>query len=583
MKKTTNNLNFQGLRSSSLAVAVGLVCSSPSLADSTKTGHASLAQLLPDVFSRIDYVATQPTIERIQVAEYAYNDSLQQFNFIQPLDRSDNASRTSTYRQAVSTPAPSADEAQLTDSDKQYANEDLDLALENFFYALEDLIQSASRHADINTDKENTYIAQVQFPVNVMTSLSTANPATVSSAPPTAVASTTNAPVTLPPARTSVDSVKPSAFAFLDSFKFSSQLKTDVEFNDNIYTTRANRESDFVSRNYAKGTLESRTRKSALKFEGDIHAGIYKDHSEDNYFDYSATASYSTLLSERSKAFAGLGYFIHHEDRGEGSTDGDLGTSLGQPVEFESYVARGIYERGTKRTRGRLVADAKLDQLRAKNFREIDAIRGRDRDITALVGTAFYNWSQRVSFLVEMRHQDISYVNTASNINSLDSTQTRYAFGAEWLATRKTAGSVRVGLQEKDFNSGENTDFRNLSWEAVIDWTPRPRTEIIFETLSDTEESDGFGSARDRTDYKISWKQKWTPRISSTAYLQAGETDFREQERRDNTSIANAAISYSINSSTNASVKLTYLDNSSTLDEFDFDRTQIQVGLDMEL
>lgn len=577
-----------------MLIAASLVCSSPSVADTSLNGSAGLTQLMPQVFSRIEYVNGIDTNTRNQLAAHTNTSSnsqfLKQYNFIQPIGAT--SSQTAGANRYAQTPAQNqlsqkrqqpAQKKQPSKSDatrqsaEEYASADIDLALENFFYALEDLIQSASRNSDIaNASTEDTYIAQVQFPVKVMTALSTApaqQPATVR----TSVVQTT-----LPPTRTSVDAVNPSAFAFLDSFKLTSSVSANVEFNDNIYTTRTDTESDIISRAQAKGVLESRTRKSALKFEGELNAGNYKNNSGDNYIDYNATSSYSTLLSQRSKAFIGLGYFKHHEDRGEGSTDGDAGTSLAEPVEFESLVARGIYERGTKRTRARLVADAKIDQLRTSNFQDVTAIRNRDRDISSILGTAFYNWSQRMSFLVELRHQDIKYVNASSG-DSLDSTQTRYAVGAEWLATRKTAGSVRVGLQEKNFDSNTNADQSNISWEAVVEWTPRPRTEIILETLSDTEESDGFGTARDRTDYKITWKQKWSPRISSGTSLQYGNTDFKEQTRTDELSLVNAELTYSINPAANASIKLTYIDNSSNVTEFNFDRSQIQLGLDMEL
>lgn len=576
----------QGLRPGSVLIAASLACSSLAHADLPTDSRTGLTGLMPHVFSRIEYVANAPQLEALVAsASHTTANQLQQFHFIQPIG-DQNLQARQRNKQATQKPAQTAHQTRQGLTEQEYANQDLDLALENFFYALEDLIQSASRNAEINSPRQDdTYIAQVQFPVNVMTSLSTATPAPVQPLPTqgtSAQNATVVAQTTLPPTRTSVHGVKPSLFGFLDSFKLESSISQNIEFNDNIYTTRENTESDLISRTAVKSVLESRTRKSALKFEGDLNAGVYKERSADNYIDYSTTGSYSTLLSQRSKAFFGLGYFKHHEDRGEGSTDGSAGTSLAEPVEFESIVARGIYERGTKRTRARLVADAKIDQLRTSNFRDVTAIRNRDRDISAIIGTAFYNWSQRMSFLVELRHQDIEYV-SSSTTDSLDSTQTRYAFGAEWLATRKTAGSVRVGLQEKNFANRVESDQSNVSWEAVVEWTPRPRTEVIFETLSDTEESDGFGTARNRTDYKVTWKQKWTPRISSSTSLQTGQTEYQEEQREDELSLINAQLQYSINSSANASIKLTYLDNSSNVTEFNFDRSTIQVGLDMEL
>lgn len=530
-------------RSGSALLAASLTCSLPSLAAPATAAYSGPTQVLPEIFSRIDYVVNVPAIPRAEITFNAAN---------------------------VQTKAPTSVQDTQPQPAPEPANPDLDLALENFFFALEDLIQSAARNSPPKPS-ENAYLAEVQFPVQVMTSMNAAT---------TAASTAVVAQATLPP--TTVDIGSTGALGFLDGFKYSSQLGVNIEYNDNIYTSRTNRASDVIARTDATGTMESRTRKSALKLEGAIHSGNNQSSAAENYVDYSATGSYSTLLSERSKAFVGLGYFNHHEDRGEGSTDGDDGIILGEPVEFESWVARGIYERGTKKTRSRFVADAKIDQLRTNNFRDLDVIAGRDRDINAIVGTAFYNWSQRMSFLVELRHQDIAYVQSSGS-DALDSTQTRYALGAEWLATRKTAGSVRVGVQEKDFDELTGSDIENISWEAIVEWTPRPRSELVFETTSDTSESDGFGTSRDSTDYKITWKQKWNPRLASATSVQYGTTDFQNQIRSDELSLINAELSYSMNASTSASIKLTYVDNSSNVTEYSFDRSQIQLGLDMEL
>lgn len=577
-------------KSGRVVLAAGLLCSVPSIANQGEHGIENPANLMPQVFTRIEYVKNNQNIAATKPPKQRSNPkapgSLGQLDFINPLGMGAQLAKTKpnlTKSLDISSPR-TAEPAQ------SYKQQDLDLALENFFYALEDLIQSASRYSEEDTNQE-TYFAQVQFPAQVMTALNTtpATPAATDRA--TAVASATPAntaaPASLPP--TTAEAEPDSLFAFIEDFNFKTNVGAVIEHNDNIYTTRTNPRTDVIARTHINTTAESGSRKKAIKFEGDIETGNYNDNPDNNYVDWSGTASYSTLLSQRSKAFVGAGYFYHHEEKGEGSTDGDDDglLSLAEPVEFESWVARGIYERGTKQTRARLLADAKIDQLRTTNFQDIPAIKGRDRDINSIIGTAFYNWSQRLSYLIELRHLDIEYVNSNGE-NSLDSTQTRYAVGTEWLATRKTAGSVRIGIQEKDFDNNPARNNTSLSWEAIVEWAPIPRSEIILETIQDTEESDGFGTARDRTDYKLTWKQKWTPRLDSRTSLQHGTTDFRGtdfegQLRRDELTLVHAELTYSLNTSTSASLKLTYIDNSSNVTEYSFDRSQIQLGLDMEL
>lgn len=520
--------------------AAGLGSSLPCAAQTSVDGHSPMS-LLPEVFTRLDYLAGTDILRS------------------QP------------------SPAATDSDSSLDKSNSDYSQEDMDLALENFFYALEDLVEAASQYdatAHANPDRQ---FVQVQFPAQVMSSL--ANRTGSDRATNTAVASQQGS-TTLPPIRARQEDSAPSSS--LAEFKFNGLSSVNLEHNDNIYTTRTNTRSDQILTASINGIAESRSRTRALKLEGNINNGNYNHNSDNNYTDWDATASYSTLLGPRSKGFAGFGYFYHHEEKGEGSTDGNQAFTIGEPIEFQSWVSRGIYELGTQQARTRFVADGKLDLLRTTNFDDIEAIKSRDRDIASFTGTAYYKWTPRLSYLTEVRHLNISYINNLNN-NTLDSTQTRLALGAEWLATRRTAGSLRFGLQDKQYDNPANQDTRRISWEAVVEWSPKPRTEIVFETIRDTEESDGFGAARDRTDYKITWDQRWTPRVSIRTSFQHGITDFQESIREDNINFIDTQLTYSLSSKAAAMLKLTYIDNSSNVVEYGFERSQIQLGVNLEL
>jgi hypothetical protein len=519
--------------------AAGLGCALPSLAQPDQTGHTPMS-LLPEVFTRLDYVTDARVV------------------------------------QAETRKEPALSEPQPDESEASYAQEDLDLALENFFYALEDLVESASRYEASVPSNPNSYFTHVQFPAQVMSSLADR---TSSDRATNTMVTTSQEGTTLPPVRARQQN---QGSVGLAEFEFSGVTRVNMEHNDNIYTTRTDALSDQILTTSISGVAESRSRTRAIKFEGNIDNGNYNHNADNNFTDWSATSSYSTLLGPRSKGFAGFGYFSHHEEKGVGSTAGNQVSIIDEPIKFESWVTRGIYELGSQQARTRFVADGKLDVLRTTNFQDIPEIKSRDRDIASFVGTAYYKSTRRLSYLTELRYMDISYVNALDN-NSLDSAQTRLALGAEWLATRKTAGSLRFGLQEKQYNNPGIKDTSRISWEAVVEWAPRPRTEIVLESIQDTEESDGFGAARDRTDYKITWSQKWTPRIDTSASLQYGTTDFQESVREDQLNLFDTELTYSLSNRAAATLKLTYIDNSSNVVEYGFERSQIQLGVNLEL
>ena len=504
----------------SLVMVVGLVCVT-AIAEGVRR-PLNPVDLMPQTFSRLNYIARQP------VAVQAADDSnsklipaqlklgqLEGFRALKS-NPSEFELPQSTFTGVANSAADDKDHAKSQHQINE-ANADLDLAIENFFYALEDLVQSAARHSDVagvELDEQGTYVIQVQFPADVMYAANTRLGDSDTSG-----ALAQNQPVTVPrdnthtlPGSAKTEGSDPSLYAFLKDFKYKGSGSIAVEHNDNLLVSTTNKISEQVTVANLSGSMESRNRKSSLRFEGGVNAGYHRTSREDDYFDYSTKASYSTLLGDRSKAFIGVGHFKHHENRGQTDNLNGMSSVLSAPIEFESTVVRGVFEQGTRRTRLRFTADATLDRLRAENFRDLDGINSRDRDVQTLVGTAFLNWSQRMSLLLEVRHQEAKYPNDF-NGRSLDSSQSRLAVGAEWLATRKTAGSVRIGYQGKGFDDGQNEDASAVSWQTIIEWTPRPRTEFVFESQRDFLESDGFGSTRDSTAYKVSWNQKWTPRV----------------------------------------------------------------------
>ena len=165
----------------------------------------------------------------------------------------------------------------------------------------------------------------------------------------------------------------------------------------------------------------------------------------------------------------------------------------------------------------------------------------RDYDKTAISARAFYNVGSKTAVFFELKQNTYDYVNPgARNLNSVEDF---YHLGVRWDATNKTAGMLKVGKFNKDFDSAAETNGDDTSYEANILWKPKTYSHFTLGFSSTPHETVSTDSFYTRSTLFINWDHSFNSRFSLNANLQEGEDDFTGT-RKDDLSDARIGVKY---------------------------------------
>lgn len=320
-----------------------------------------------------------------------------------------------------------------------------------------------------------------------------------------------------------------------DDRAIQTSLGFRLAFDSNIYDTNANAVESWIGTIRPVILLKSSPAQQqySLLYQGNY--GYFFDDSADNYADHILAGLANFELSSRAQVEFAAATEKQHQDRGSDQTDGINPTSEAFPSEPDTFDrdkwgARFRY--GADGNRGRLRFGLGGIQRDYTNNRE----RTRFFDYSALsgsVGLSLY-LHERTAIVVDAEITDIHYQSVVAGEPSRDSVDSRYLLGLTWEATAKTAGSIRVGLEQRRFEDASRAATSNASWEANVRWSPRPYSHFDFISSRRNEETFSVGSFTDIRSYKVAWSHEWNRNWQSVMSMARNNIDFvdatREQE-----------------------------------------------------
>lgn len=224
-------------------------------------------------------------------------------------------------------------------------------------------------------------------------------------------------------------------------------------------------------------------------------------------------------------------YFDGHEQRGTGLAEGGFAQLIDEPIELQRRRFGGEYTYGTRASRGRLVLEAKTESIEYQNFREVSRYRDRNQDTVS--GTFFWGVGPKTHALAEIRYIDTEYDRDADPANSLDSDEVDYLVGLSWDATSRLSGGARVGLSDRQYDSGLRDDTKRFMWEADITFAPKSYSVWNFETRRLNRETNGLGDAIDTREHRVSWKHRWSGFASTLVEILTASDDYDASSRED--------------------------------------------------
>lgn len=359
---------------------------------------------------------------------------------------------------------------------------------------------------------------------------------------------------------------------------FSAEIDSRLTYDDNILrTTDEFAESDtsaVVAPELTFAGIFGKQRFSA------VYVGEYAKYFDNNDVDYDdhnvrlrADLDHSTRLTSRFE----ISYLDQHEDFD------DVNDIFNGLTEFNHYTQSQISGRiayGRQDSFGQLVLGLGTTSRDYDNNDQ--EYRSFERDLASLA--FYYRIAPRTRLLAEVVYQDYEYDPDAS-FTDLDNEYVTYQAGIEWALTNQIEGTIKVGLQERDYGFEALQDIDGLAYEANIDYRPNTFTNI---TLSGRRESldssiDSLGGFL-RTSFGLAAEHELTELVSIDADLGYINDEFVfSGTREDKRYAASIGLDYAMLTWVVLGVNYAFNERNSSLDTADFESNSINFTVNIAL
>jgi hypothetical protein len=347
------------------------------------------------------------------------------------------------------------------------------------------------------------------------------------------------------------------------SFTLFPTLGLGFGHDDNVSLVNNSRQR--VSSNYTLFSpairLEAEGDKTDFLAQYDYTRTSYDESSRFDFDQHHFLAALGYRNSNRSKFKLAAEYFNTTDRIGTANQQGNLiGLDL-NPDEWHSFGIAGKWHYGGIGSKGAIDLEVGAIDREYDNNRVFTASRDRE---TKYIGLTYsHQVSPKTNLLAQVKRTDIDY-DTAS----LDSTETRLMFGAEWHATGKTSARALVGYLKKDFDDPTHNDFNGSAVEVGLTWSPKSYSIFDLTLNRETDETNGNGSFIVRNSADLGWTHFWKNRFSTTANIGFSDEDYDGSSRNDDLNYYGLSAKYQFNEWLMSGLGYKHFDRESSIDEF---------------
>ncbi|MDI6802209.1 MAG: outer membrane beta-barrel protein [Thermodesulfovibrionales bacterium] len=148
----------------------------------------------------------------------------------------------------------------------------------------------------------------------------------------------------------------------------------------------------------------------------------------------------------------------------------------------------------------------------------------RDRTDNSFSGYLFYKVRLRLAVFGQYEFVDIKYDKDITSGGN----EHHFFGGVKWDITAKTIGLIKVGYGIKDFDDSSLNKSNDLLFEAQIDYKFTPKTSVSLVVSRRTNETDIATSDHIASDtIKLVYLQRFTNKITGTVDLSYTSDDYR--------------------------------------------------------
>lgn len=361
------------------------------------------------------------------------------------------------------------------------------------------------------------------------------------------------------------------------SFDFTPVLDVGIHYDDNLTQSSNNQVDSWSLLISPQFSLQSSIGANQVNLGYRLRKEDFISSKEDNYIDHFLVANVDLEFDARNRLQMGVEFTDGHDERGSRFSIG-TGRTLLEPDQYKQTEFDALYSYGAFNADGRLEVHF--------NLRDLDydintaRYRARDRQISSVGGTFLYRVGATTDITLDIEQADVTYKFAANSANPLNSTIKEFLLGIKWEATAKTSGFVKVGYEEKDFDSVMREDFGGFDWSASVIWEPREYASIELFTGADTDETNGEGNfIRGRT-HSAQWRHEWLERLRSNVTVTWNNNRYEGQLlqgfdiRADDNFSFSGSVYYQFRRWLNFELGYRYSERDSNRDLIDFDRNQ---------
>ncbi len=357
------------------------------------------------------------------------------------------------------------------------------------------------------------------------------------------------------------------------AFDVWASLGLSAEYNDNVFASQNNEETDTIFR--VQPRLEARSNWSAHE----LNAGVAVDHQEYAENDSETVTDYSGYVGgridvQRSFRLNGRVTAAHvTEQRYEPS-----GSAAGatEPAQYDAFGAEGgaTFQRDRYQLEGR-VGTVTTEFNTDFNF--------RDAEETYIFGRGSLAVSPDVALFVQGRKADIDYDQPGTLLNpSRDGTRTNVQAGASFELSAPFRGEIAVGSVEDDKDDPTRPDTDGLSVNGELMWFPTQLTTVTVNALRSVFDPGLQNSAAAlNTTFNLRIDHELRRNILIYGTVGGGNYDFGDIDREDEFMNAGVGLAYKLNR--NARIEAGYRfrtqESNGAAADRDFDQNVFSIGL----
>ncbi|AZN35372.1 outer membrane beta-barrel protein [Iodobacter ciconiae] len=294
------------------------------------------------------------------------------------------------------------------------------------------------------------------------------------------------------------------------------------------------------------------------------YANSKDNNTDSNELQFQAENTYSARLNTQV-----LGNILYAEDA-NGTTDSGSST----PDRYRSLSLKGLLGYGAAEATGRIELETGIQNKRYLNNQSVT--RFFDQDSLSAAARFFYRITPRTRLLFEARVQNFDYV---VNPDLQNNKEYRFYTGAAWDASDYFSGTVKVGVLNKNYDTGPKDDITKFSYEALLHFTPLSYSSIELSALRTPSEATGSGNFLLDDLFNLQWNHAWNNYLSTRSYLNYVQSDYSGITRSDDTYATGLAVDYKLSRWLKAGVELRYEKRNSNITIQDYHRNIFMVNL----